>query len=140
MPSATPLHTILVTDDNAAGRYATCRALEAAGFAIIESAGGAGALELAKRGVSAVVLDVQSGRCSGGRISVTGLADHAFRANLAEAALTGYAGQPEHTERLLGLAFNGIDPLKDRFADADYRTQLARTMLRRALADAVAAD
>jgi carbon-monoxide dehydrogenase medium subunit len=88
----------------------------------------------------AVVLDVQSGRCSGGRISVTGFADHAFRANLAEAALTGYAGQPEHTERLLGLAFNGLDPLEDRFADADYRTQLARTMLRRALADAVATD
>lgn len=88
----------------------------------------------------AVVLDVQSGRCSGGRISVTGLADHAFRANLAEAALTGYAGQPEHTERLLALAFNGINSLEDCFADGDYRTQLARTMLRRALADAVATD
>lgn len=88
----------------------------------------------------AVVLDIEAGRCSGGRISVTGLADHAFRASRAEAALTGYAGEPDQTERLLDLAFDGIDPLEDRFADADYRTQLARTMLRRALADAVATD
>lgn len=58
MPATAAPPTILVTDDNPAGRYATCRALEAAGFATIESSGGAGALELAKTGVAAVVLDV----------------------------------------------------------------------------------
>jgi carbon-monoxide dehydrogenase medium subunit len=31
-----------------------------------------------------------------------------------------------------------VVPLEDRFADAEYRLQLGRTMLRRALADAVA--
>jgi carbon-monoxide dehydrogenase medium subunit len=88
----------------------------------------------------AVVLDFASGRCGGGRIAVTGFAEHAFRAHLAEAALAGYAGQPDQTERLLALAFDGVVPLEDRFADAGYRTQLARTMLRRALADAIATE
>ena len=85
----------------------------------------------------AVVLAYEAHRCSGGRIAVTGFSAHAFRAKAAEAALAGYAGQPEQTERLIGLAFTGASPLEDRFADADYRTQLGRTMLRRALTDVI---
>lgn len=84
----------------------------------------------------AVVLAYEANLCSGGRIAVTGFSVHAFRANAAEAALAGYAGQPDQTERLIDLAFTGASPLEDRFADADYRTQLGRTMLRRALSDA----
>ncbi|CAN7482295.1 xanthine dehydrogenase family protein subunit M [Variovorax sp. LjRoot290] len=83
----------------------------------------------------AVVLAYEANRCSGGRIAVTGFSAHAFRANAAETALAGYAGQPDQTERLIDLAFTGASPLEDRFADADYRTQLGRTMLRRALTD-----
>lgn len=85
----------------------------------------------------AVVLAYEANRCSGGRIAVTGFSTHAFRAKAAEAALAGYAGQPDQTERLIGLAFTGASPLEDRFADADYRNQLGRTMLRRALADVI---
>lgn len=85
----------------------------------------------------AVVLAYEAKRCSGGRIAVTGFSVHAFRAKAAEAALAGYAGQPDQTERLIDLAFTGASPLEDRFADADYRTQLGRTMLRRALSDAI---
>jgi hypothetical protein len=48
---------VLVVDDSAAARYATCRALQAAGFDTVETAGGAQALELAA-GVAAMVLDV----------------------------------------------------------------------------------
>jgi len=40
---------------------------------------------------------------------------------------------------LLDAAFDATAPLEDRFADADYRIQLGRTMLRRALNDALAA-
>lgn len=87
----------------------------------------------------AVVLLCPGGRCSGGRIAVTGVADHAFRAQAAEAGLAGYAGTPEQDQRLLDLAFADVVPLQDRFADAEYRTQLGRTLLRRALADAMAA-
>ena len=50
-------HSVLVVDDNAATRYATSRALRAAGFNVVEAAAGAEALELVEF-VSAVVLDV----------------------------------------------------------------------------------
>ena len=87
---------------------------------------------------AAVVLRFERGACSGGQIAVTGLADCAFRAKRAEALLAGYTGQADRTERLLDLAFGDVTPLADRFADAEYRLQLGRTMLRRALADAIA--
>lgn len=51
------LHSVLVVDDNASNRYATSRALRAAGFNTVEAAAGAEALELVEF-VSAVVLDV----------------------------------------------------------------------------------
>jgi aerobic carbon-monoxide dehydrogenase medium subunit len=85
----------------------------------------------------AVVLVLERGTCRSGRIAVTGVADHAFRAAAAEPQLAGYAGQPDRTKRLLDLAFAGVAPLEDRFADAAYRVQLGRTMLRRALAEAL---
>jgi aerobic carbon-monoxide dehydrogenase medium subunit len=52
--------------------------------------------------------------------------------------LAGYDGQPEHNERIVERAFEGAVPLEDRFADAEYRLQIGRMMLRRALADAAA--
>lgn len=50
-------HSVLVVDDNTSSRYATCRALRAAGFNTVEAGAGAEALELVDF-VSAVVLDV----------------------------------------------------------------------------------
>jgi carbon-monoxide dehydrogenase medium subunit len=52
--------------------------------------------------------------------------------------LAGYDGQPQHSDRIVEQAFEGVVPLEDRFADAEYRLQLGRTMLRRALDDAAA--
>ncbi|HWI83000.1 response regulator transcription factor [Ramlibacter sp.] len=49
--------TVLVVDDLSAARYATARALRAAGFNTVEARSGAAALELAGY-ASAVVLDV----------------------------------------------------------------------------------
>jgi PAS domain S-box-containing protein len=51
-------HTVLVVDDNPATRYSTARVVRAAGFKTAEAASGGEALEMAARGVSAVVLDV----------------------------------------------------------------------------------
>jgi PAS domain S-box-containing protein len=51
-------HTVLIVDDSPGARYSLARVLRAAGFATVETAGGAQALELAARGVDAVVLDV----------------------------------------------------------------------------------
>ncbi|NML45002.1 response regulator [Ramlibacter sp. G-1-2-2] len=57
--SGTRHHTVLVVDDNATSRYSLSRVLRAAGFATVETAGGAEALEMAaKEGVAAIVLDV----------------------------------------------------------------------------------
>jgi aerobic carbon-monoxide dehydrogenase medium subunit len=86
----------------------------------------------------AVVLHMKGNTLTDGRIGVTGFADHAFRAMSAEAFLAGYNGQPERIARIVDQAFEGVTPVEDRFADAEYRLQIGRTMLRRALADAVA--
>lgn len=86
---------------------------------------------------AAVVLRFDSGTCSGGRIALNGIGDHAFRAVGAETLLKGYSGQADRTEELLDAAFDGVAVLEDRFADKEYRTQLGRTMLRRALAEAL---
>jgi PAS domain S-box-containing protein len=51
-------HSVLVVDDNPVTRYATSRVLRAAGFDILETDTGAGAVRLASKAVSAVVLDV----------------------------------------------------------------------------------
>jgi CheY-like chemotaxis protein len=51
------MYSVLVVDDNESSRYATARFLRAAGFNVVEAAGGAEALEMADF-VSAVVLDV----------------------------------------------------------------------------------
>lgn len=51
-------HTVLVVDDNPVTRYATARVIRAAGFRTEEADTGALAIDLAKRQVSAVVLDV----------------------------------------------------------------------------------
>ncbi len=50
--------TILVVDDNDAGRYATARMLRKAGFLVTEAASGSEALEKADSGTDLVVLDV----------------------------------------------------------------------------------
>jgi carbon-monoxide dehydrogenase medium subunit len=88
---------------------------------------------------TAVALDVVDGRCSGGRIAVTGFADHAFLAGRAAAMLPGFTGAPDEMSSLVDAAFSEAVPLEDRFADAEYRTQLGHTMLRRALTDALSA-
>ena len=58
-------HEVLVVDDNPATRYTTTRVLVAAGFRTREAQSGAAALEEARRGISAVVLDVHLPDMSG---------------------------------------------------------------------------
>jgi PAS domain S-box-containing protein len=52
------LHTILIVDDHPTTRYATSRAIRAAGFKTLEASTGGQGLALARKKVSAVVLDV----------------------------------------------------------------------------------
>ena len=50
-------HTVLVVDDNPAGRYATARGLASVGFRVLEAQSGRQALEMAEQ-ATAMVLDV----------------------------------------------------------------------------------
>jgi carbon-monoxide dehydrogenase medium subunit len=84
----------------------------------------------------AVVLHMRGDTCTGGRIGVTGFADHAFRAKGAEGLLAGYDGRPESGARIAEHAFAGMTAVEDRFANTEYRLQIGRTMLRRALDEA----
>jgi aerobic carbon-monoxide dehydrogenase medium subunit len=87
---------------------------------------------------AAVALRYTGSRCTGGMIGVTGVSGTAFRAHEAEAGLaSGFTGSAEEIGRLAERAFVGVTPLEDAFADGAYRVQLAKVMLRRALAEAV---
>ncbi|QBR01368.1 FAD binding domain-containing protein [Paraburkholderia pallida] len=86
---------------------------------------------------AAVALRYAGNRCTGGMIGVTGVAETAFRAYAAEAELErGFTGSAEEILRIVEAAFADVTPLEDGFADGAYRTQLAKVMLGRALADA----
>ena len=65
------------------------------------------------------------------RIGVTGLAAKAFRATAVENALAGKGR--DAIEAASAHATDGIDPLADIHASADYRAELARVYTRRAL-------
>lgn len=84
----------------------------------------------------AVLLHTDGGVCLHGRLAATGLADRALRLQSAESRLPGYELGRGRTDAIVAEAFKAVTPLEDSFADAAYRLQLARTMLRRALADA----
>jgi carbon-monoxide dehydrogenase medium subunit len=85
---------------------------------------------------AAVVLRFEGTHCVGGALAITGVASHAFTAASALQHLAGFSGTPEEIDNIVSAALTGVEPLADRFADAAYRLQLAKTMIRRALASA----
>ena len=68
------------------------------------------------------------------RVSVTGVADRAYRARGMEEALRRGASPAEAAER----AAEGVEPLGDLHASSEYRAHLARVLARRALERALA--
>ncbi len=88
-------------------------------------------------GVCAVV-SVENGRCSGARIGVTGTGPTAVRASAAEAALTSGSLDAESIRAAASVAAEGIDPLSDVHASAEYRAHLTKVAAERAIAAAVA--
>jgi aerobic carbon-monoxide dehydrogenase medium subunit len=87
---------------------------------------------------AAVVLRYDGERCIGGRIGITGVADAPFNAQAAETLLgTGFEGRLEQIREIAAVAVDGVMALEDGFADSSYRLQLARTMVERALGDAL---
>ena len=86
-------------------------------------------------GVGAVV-SLDNGSCTSCRIGVTGAADHAYRASVAEDALTGSDLGDDAIAVAAVKATDGQDMLNDLAASADYRTHLCGVMLKRAVSKA----
>ena len=73
------------------------------------------------------------------RIGVTGVAATAYRAAAAEQVLAGQSSPSAETIALAAArAADGVDPLSDIHASAEYRAHLARVNTRRALEKALA--
>jgi carbon-monoxide dehydrogenase medium subunit len=87
-------------------------------------------------GVAALVRLSKSGACEQVRVGITGLGAKAFRASAVEAALAGKA-PAQALAAAAAHAADGIDPLADIHASAEFRAELARVYTRRALETAV---
>jgi aerobic carbon-monoxide dehydrogenase medium subunit len=85
----------------------------------------------------AAVLRVEDGRVAEARIGIGGAADRPTRIAEAEAALVGSDGGAGVRREAGNIAADAIEPLEDIQASADFRRQLVRAMVDRAVAQAV---
>ena len=97
-------------------------AQQASGFAVV--------------GVAVALRVDAKGRCEDGGIGVTGLSDKPFRARAVEARLRGNKLTAKLIEASSERVADGIDPLEDLHAAADYRAHLARVYTFRAIQEA----
>jgi carbon-monoxide dehydrogenase medium subunit len=88
-------------------------------------------------GVAAIVSLDGDGVVRDLRIGVTGTAPAAFRAAAAEAALLGKRADEATIRAAADLAGEGVDPLADLHASAEYRLNVTKGLTRRALHTAV---
>jgi aerobic carbon-monoxide dehydrogenase medium subunit len=103
-----------------------------AGFAEFSRRAGDYALAMA-----AVLLRCESGRVAAARVGVGGATDRPLRSTAAEAILLGSDGGPAAARAAADAAAQAIDqPLEDLQADAEYRRDLVRAMIERAVAQA----
>jgi len=87
-------------------------------------------------GVGALV-SKSNGSCSSCRIGVTGAADHAFRASVAEETLQGSDLGGDAVAASAAKVADGQEMLSDLSASANYRTHLCGVMAKRAIVEAV---
>ena len=88
--------------------------------------------------MSAACLRIEGGRIAEARIGVGGAADRPQRIGGAEALLVGSEGRADILREAAELAGQAIDPLEDVQAGAEYRRDLVRAMVERALVQAAA--
>jgi len=87
----------------------------------------------------AATIDVDGGTIRQARIALTNMASVPVRARGVEEALIGQAASEELIRAAAEHAAEGIDPMTDGNADAEYRSHLAKVLTRRAVATAVGA-
>jgi carbon-monoxide dehydrogenase medium subunit len=87
-------------------------------------------------GIAAKLSLNEDGTVADARVAVTGTGDHAVRATAVEDALRGQQPTDEAIAAAAAQAAEGIDPLSDIHASAEYRADLTRVFARRALQSA----
>ncbi len=85
----------------------------------------------------AAFLRLEEDRIVEARLGVGGATDRPSRIAAAEAALTGTNGGPGILREAGNIAADTIDPLEDIHANAEYRRDLVRAMVGRALSQAL---
>ena len=110
----------------------------------IPQAGSGSAYQKIKRKVgdyaiaaAAVTLSLDGGRCSNARIALTNVADAAFLSTAAADALEGSAGDDSAINAAAEKAMADCNPADDLRGPAEYRTQMAGEMTRRAIRQAL---
>ena len=86
-----------------------------------------------------VALQLRDDVVAGARIALGGVADRAVRATAAETALLGAVPDRAAFEEAGALAARDVEPYEDLHGPPEYRRDLVRVMVRRALEQAVAA-
>jgi aerobic carbon-monoxide dehydrogenase medium subunit len=87
---------------------------------------------------AAVLLTVAGGKITQVAIAAAGIADRACRLSTVEAAIAGQAATQATFARAGELAAAAVTPFGDAAISAEYRKDLLRTLVERALADAAA--
>ncbi|MBS7707143.1 FAD binding domain-containing protein [Chelatococcus asaccharovorans] len=88
--------------------------------------------------MSLAALKLENGRITEARLGVGGVADRAIRLHALENELAGKAPSRELFEDVAASAKAAIKPSEDIHASADYRRDLIRTVVLRALTEAAA--
>jgi carbon-monoxide dehydrogenase medium subunit len=83
-------------------------------------------------------LDIEDGICTAARIALGGVDSVPVRVEAAESLLEGVPATAESFRAAAHAAAAAIDPGSDIHGDANYRRGLARVLIERACAEAVA--
>jgi carbon-monoxide dehydrogenase medium subunit len=81
----------------------------------------------------AVRIKKTGGKIAWGRVGVTGLSNHAYRATAVEQALEGTSGSATDAQHAAAMVADGVDANSDLHASAEYRKHLAAVHTARAL-------
>jgi len=108
--------------------------MTAGGRALPSSAGGQA---ISRSQCAPPFLRFEDGRIVEARIGVGGATDRPSRIAAAEAILTGTEGERAILREAGNVAAETIDPLEDIHASAEYRRDLVRAMVVRALEQAL---
>jgi carbon-monoxide dehydrogenase medium subunit len=87
----------------------------------------------------AATVEVDGGAIRQARVALTNMTSVPVRARGVEEALVGQAASGDAIRAAAEHAAEGIDPMSDGNADAEYRSHLARVLTRRAVATAIGA-